>query len=78
MTMINEMDLAEIRRLIGKRFRHYKGGEYIVTQPVFDATEDRWMVGYIPQGAGCGALYTRTLADFTSAVAVARFAEITP
>jgi hypothetical protein len=67
-------DLTAIKRLRGKRFRHFKGGLYIFEGPVYDATADRWMVGYKKEHASI--LYTRTYDDFMGMAEVKRFTEL--
>ncbi len=75
----HEADRAEIVSMIGLRFRHFKGGEYKIHCAVFDATEDRWVIGYRENLADptLAPLFTRTLEDFKSEVTRPRF-EVLP
>ena len=56
-------------------FRHFKGDAYIVVGPVFDATNDEWVVQYQAHKSNIQTIYTRTLEDFESMAAVPRFTE---
>lgn len=69
-------DLATIKAMVNRHFDHYKGGSYTVIQPVWNATEDRWEVGYRSLTVSDDTLYTRTVEDFMSDVTIARFREI--
>lgn len=48
--------------LIGRRYRHQNGKEYIIGGWSFDADRDRWMIGY--KNAGGPVVFMRLPEEF--------------
>jgi hypothetical protein len=61
---------GKIEKLIGKEFRHFKGGHYIVAGAVLDAESEEWKVLYcaLTPFQKLPVHYCRSYANFTELV----------
>lgn len=52
-------------RLIFTRWMHYKGGQYIITNIVWNAEVDEWAIVYVPvDGPARDQSFVRTMANW--------------